>query len=99
MGLFDLFKKPQPAIIKEIPIPGLDEDASPVLRVFDNGTTYLMTEWFPWEDCRITEDMIVNDMATYIQAKVTREDRDRFLIMCNDPHSLEKIISYLQAHK
>jgi len=78
----------------EIPVKGVDDEASPVIRVFSDNISFLLTEWFPWEGkgSFFTEEMIVKDMATFIGAKVSRDDRDRFLIMSNDYPVISKTL-------
>jgi simple sugar transport system ATP-binding protein len=79
----------------DIPVHGLDDNASPVLRVFNDGKSYLLTEWFPWDGCSITEEMMVRDMAAFIGVKVFREDRDRFVIAGSGYSVIAKTLEWL----
>lgn len=99
MGLFDFFKKKAPCtIIKEIPIKNIDDDAAPFIRVFNDGTSFLLTEWFR-EDCAITEKMLTQDVAKTLNIEITREDKDRFVINTNDDKLLTQFIDYINTHK
>lgn len=89
----------EPRVVREVPLRGIDDGASPLLRVFDDGVTYLLTEWFPWENCRITEEMLTDELSGYVGVDVLREDRDRFVIMSGDDQVLDKIVKFLQERR
>jgi len=85
-------------IIKEVKLLGFDEENPPILRVFDNGTTFLLFEEFPPENEKLTDEQIdnfENELSSYIGEKVVRNDRELFIIFGNDDTVINKIITFL----
>ena len=84
----------------DIPISNIDDEACPVIRVLNDGSSYLLTEWFPLEGngSHITEEMILRDMAAFISAQIFREDRDRFVIMSNAFGVITKALEWLDKN-
>ncbi len=83
-------------IVREIAITGIEDEAAPSLIIFDNGTTHLVSEWFPWENSKISEETLTEDLAKLLNIKIIRTDRERFLIMSSDAEILKQIILYLR---
>jgi hypothetical protein len=84
--------------IKEIVLTKFDEENPPVLRVFDNGTTFLLFEDFPPENEKLTDEQIdnfENELSSAIGAKVVREDRELFIIYSNEEEIINKIVAFL----
>lgn len=92
-------KQSQPRIIKKIPIEGIDDEANPIIVVFSNNESWLLTEYFPWEICKITEEMLTKDLAQELSVDIVRTDRQCFKIMTNDSEILKKVIMYLYKNK
>jgi hypothetical protein len=87
-------------ILKEILLSGFDEENPPLLRVFSNGTTFLLFEEFPPENEKLTDEQIDNFEAILsekIGAKVIREDRELFIIYSNKDEVIEKIVSFFNS--
>lgn len=87
-------------IIKEIEIKNYPDDNTPVIRVFNDGTSYLLIDEWPLEDDdRFTESEVNNFekiLSDLLGVLVEQEDRDRFLISTNDLEVLEKLEYYLK---
>ncbi|MDR2529352.1 MAG: ABC transporter ATP-binding protein [Synergistaceae bacterium] len=75
----------------DIPIHGVNDDACPTLRVFNDGKSYLLR--FP--DRGVTEEMITRDMAAFIGVEVFREGRDRFVITDSGYSVIVKTLEWL----
>jgi hypothetical protein len=85
-------------VINEILLTGFDEENPPVLRVFDNGTTFLLFEEFPPENEKLTDAQIENfekELSSITGAKVIRDDRELFIIYTNEDEVINKIIAFL----
>ena len=84
------------AVLKKIPIFINSEDPGTII-VFANGTSWLIFEWFPLDDCAITEQTLTVDMAKAIGVDVCRDDRERFIIASNDDIVIDKAIAFLRT--
>jgi hypothetical protein len=87
--------------IKEIEIKNYPEDNTPIIRVFDDGTSYLLIDEWPMEDDdRFSEDEVDNFeeiLFELLGVEVLQEDRDRFIIFSNDLKLMEKLKTYLES--
>jgi hypothetical protein len=86
----------QMEVIKEIPAFE-NVDAPGVIKIHANGSSLLIFEWFPLDDCPIDEETLTVDMAAAIGAKVYRDDRERFIIASNEEGVIDKAITFLRA--
>jgi hypothetical protein len=88
----------QMEIIREIAV--FEGKADPgTIRIFGNGSSYLIFEWFPLDDCSIDEETLTVDMAAVIGVRVYRADRERFIIASNDAAVIDKAIAFLRAER
>ncbi|APU09453.1 MAG: hypothetical protein ABJD66_15580 [Cellulophaga sp.] len=87
-------------VIKEIELKNYPEDNTPIIRVFDDGTSYLLIDEWPMEDDnRFTDDEIDNFeqiLSDLLEVEVTEEDRDRFIILTNNLNLIDKLQNYME---
>ncbi len=85
-------------VIKEIEVKNYPENNTPIIRVFDDGTSYLlideMEEIFTEDEIDDFEDML----TSLLNVEVEQEDRERFIIMTNDLEKIEKLNNYLENY-
>lgn len=84
-------------ITEEINIEGFDENNIPVLRIFDNETSYLIFEEFPPENDKLSEEQIDNFdrvLSKITGVKVVHDDRELFIIYSNNSIVIGKVISF-----
>lgn len=87
-------------VIKEIEIKNYPEDSTPIVRVFDDGTSYLLIDEWPMEDDNRFSENEVNNfekiLSSLLSLKVIQEDRDRFVIFTSEKSIIEKLINYME---
>lgn len=84
-------------VIKEIVLEEFDEENPPLLRIFDNGTTFLLFEVFPPENEKLSDEQVdnfENGLSLFCGAKVVREDRELFIIYSNENEVIKKVVSF-----
>lgn len=84
-------------IIKEIEINHYPEDNTPVINVFDNGTSFLLFEEFPMDEEE--SDNFEQILSELIGVKVAQEDRGCFVLMANDLQKIQQVKDYLEGKK
>lgn len=87
-------------VIKEIEIKNYPEDNTPIVRVFDDGTSYLLIDECPMEDDNRFSENEVNNfekiLSSLLGVRVIQEDRDRFVIFTSEKSIIEKLINYME---
>ncbi|KGN81623.1 hypothetical protein HW49_03990 [Porphyromonadaceae bacterium COT-184 OH4590] len=88
-------------IIKEIAIKNYPEDNTPVIRVFDNGTSFLLFEQFPMDEeedyfSEEESDNLGEVLTALLKVEVYQEDRELFVIATNDPKKINLLKTYLE---
>ncbi|MFJ1321901.1 hypothetical protein ACILDT_02700 [Capnocytophaga canis] len=91
-------------IIKEIEINNYPEDNTPVINVFDNGTSFLLFEEFPMDEeenyfSEEESDNFEQILSELIGVKVAQEDRGCFVLMTNDLQKIQQVKDYLEGKK
>ncbi|EKB58219.1 hypothetical protein HMPREF9700_02027 [Bergeyella zoohelcum CCUG 30536] len=91
-------------IIKEIEINHYPEDNTPVINVFDNGTSFLLFEEFPMDEeenyfSEEESDNFEQILSELIGVKVAQEDRGCFVLMTNDLQKIQQVKDYLEGKK
>ncbi|ATA93985.1 hypothetical protein CGC54_06395 [Capnocytophaga canimorsus] len=91
-------------IIKEIEINHYPEDNTPVINVFDNGTSFLLFEEFPMDEeenyfSEEESDNFEQILSELIGVKVVQEDRGCFVLMTNDLQKIQQVKDYLEGKK
>ncbi len=85
-------------VIKEIEVKNYPENNTPVIRVFDDSTSYLlideMDDIFEEDDLDNLEEIL----SSLLDVEVEQEDRERFIIMTNDLEKIEKLNHYLENY-
>jgi len=100
MGFFLYRKKAsRPQVLAEITLHGIDDEAAPTLVIFANNESWLLTEYFPWENSKITEEMLTGDLADLLKVKIVRTDRHCFKIMSSDNAIIKKVALYIKQNK
>lgn len=89
-------------IIKEVEVNNYPEDNTPVIRVFDNGMSFLLFEEFPMnedEDYFSEEesDNFEEILSNLLKVSVHQEDRELFVIATNDLEKINLLKTYLQS--
>ncbi|MFJ1365008.1 hypothetical protein ACILDU_01000 [Capnocytophaga canimorsus] len=89
-------------IIKEIEINHYPEDNTPVINVFDNGTSFLLFEEFPMDEeenyfSEEESDNFEQILSELIGVKVAQEDRGCFVLMTNDLQKIQQVKDYLEG--
>jgi len=85
-------------VTNEILLKDFDEENPPLLRIFDDGTTFLLFEEFPPENEKLTDEQIDDfeeELSAFCGVKVVREDRELFVIYSNEDEVINKVISFL----
>ncbi len=85
-------------IIKEIEVKNYPENNTPVIRVFDDATSYLLID--EMEDIFSEEDVdnLEEILSSLLNVEVEQEDRDRFIIMTNDLEKIDILNNYLENY-
>ncbi|MFJ1352175.1 hypothetical protein [Capnocytophaga canimorsus] len=91
-------------IIKEIEINNYPKDNTPVINVFDNGTSFLLFEEFPMDEeenyfSEEESDNFEQILSELIGVKVAQEDRGCFVLMTNDLQKIQQVKDYLEGKK
>ncbi|MFJ1438203.1 hypothetical protein ACILPE_00510 [Capnocytophaga canimorsus] len=91
-------------IIKEIEVNNYPEDNTPVINVFDNGTSFLLFEEFPMDEeenyfSEEESDNFEQILSELIGVKVAQEDRGCFVLMTNDLQKIQQVKDYLEGKK
>lgn len=92
-------KQTSVSVIREVTIDNFDEEYPPVLRIMDDGTTYLIFGIFPPRNKKMTTHQIENLAKTLTEItgkKVIQDDRELFLIFDNSEKMIDEIILFLQ---
>jgi len=83
-------------VIKEFPVFENVDDPG-IIKLLSNGSSWLIFEWFPLDDCSISEETLTVNMAAFIGAKVRRDDRERFIIASNNENVIKRAIEFLRS--
>jgi len=86
--------------IKEIIVENYPSENTPLIRIFDENFSYLLTDEWPLEDDdRFSDDEVDNFEAILtdlLGVEVKQEDRDRFVIFTNGEMVMKKLQEYLE---
>lgn len=89
-------------IIKEVEVNNYPEDNTPVIRVFDNGMSFLLFEEFPMDEdedyfSEEESDNFEEILSNLLKVSVHQEDRELFVIATNDLEKINILKTYLQS--
>lgn len=87
-------------LLREIALPEFNEEETPVLRVFSNGTSDLIFEIFPPENGKLTDKQIKNlcDILRSITGvDVLHLDREHFVILSNSEDVIDKTVEFFRS--
>jgi hypothetical protein len=79
--------------------PVFDSEDTATIRLCDDGTSRLLFEWFPLDNCHLTEETLTVGMAAAIGVKVLRDDRELYIIMSDAEPVIQAAIAYMKAHR
>lgn len=82
-------------IIKEIEITNFPENNTPIVRVFNDGTSYLLIDNVE----KFFTQNLDETLSKLLQVEVEQEDRERFIIMTNDLDKIEQLKVYLENYE
>ncbi len=92
---FAMTKRNKMNVIKEIEITNYPQNNTPTIRVFDDGTSYLLID--------NVEDFFAQnldeELTELLEVEVEQEDRERFIIMTNNLDKIEQLKVYLENYQ
>ena len=86
-------------VVSEMVVSGFDDEFQPVIRVFDDKTTWLIFGRFPPPTKKMSlkqADNLDKLLAKLTGKKVIRDDREVFVIFDDSQEMIDKVISFLQ---